>query len=239
MYLLSSHGDPRRSRMMVSYSCVCPCPLSFWDPTFECHLFSLKSSSTFPRKANICGSQRPRRLYGCVYIYILLECEGARKRSKTWLRGSPRRAAREPEANRGGQNFTKIGVSRRPEKCRKKCRFAVLAGRSCLENGRKRRFFDSLRAPSQLFVLRVFSGFGGPVAERKLRKRFVSAGFASAGVFGPPLFCQKKSPKKCEKSLGLKNGAQLMFWRPISDQFWRTVSEGGFFLQCGARLWAL
>ena len=68
-------------------------------------------------------------------IYILLECEGARKRSKTWLRGSPRRAAMEPEANLGGRNATKIGVSRGLENCRKKCRFAFLAGRSVEKNG--------------------------------------------------------------------------------------------------------
>ena len=44
MYLLSQ-CDQWRSRMMVSFSCVCRCLHSLWVPTFECHLFSLKIAS--------------------------------------------------------------------------------------------------------------------------------------------------------------------------------------------------
>ena len=165
-----------------------------------------------------------------MYIYIYISCWSARgpeNRSKTWLRGSPRRAAREPEANRGGQNATKIGF-REVSKSVEKSVASPFWPAGHFPKPEKIAFFDSLRAPAALRFA-FFLGFRGPVAERKSRKRFVSAGFASGAVFGPPCFCQKNGcPKKCEKVCVPKNGAQLMFWSPISDHFWRTVSEGGF-----------
>ena len=141
-------------------------------------------------------------IYIYIYIYILLECEGARKRSKTWLRGSPRRAAREPEANLGGQNATKIGVSRGLENCRKKCRFAFLAGRSVSKKRRKLRFsirFGLPRSSSFCAFFRVF-------AVRSRSENRENASFLRVSRLGPVLgrfvFCQKTGcPKKCEKCL--------------------------------------
>ena len=121
-------------------------------------------------------------------------------------------AAREPAKSCEGAR----GESRRPKryknrgfetsrKMSKKVSFRRSGRPDMSENGEKTAFSDSLRAPSQLFVLRVFSGFGGPVAERKSRKRFVSAGFASAGVFGQPLFLSKnQKSKKVRKMFGSK-----------------------------------
>ena len=202
--------------------------------SLSCFLTSSVKNKLGPDNIPSNGQTWPSTAYiEYIYIYILLECEGARKRSKTWLRGSPRRAVREPEANRGGQNATKIGVWRRLKKCRK----SVVSPFWWAAHDPKREkmaSFDSLRAPLQLFVLRVFGGFGGPVAERKLRKRFVSAGFASGGVFGQTCFLSKKTGlRKCAKRVsGPKKGAQLVFLSHISDHFWRTVSGGGF--SCGA-----
>ena len=168
-----------------------------------------------------------------IYIYILLECEGARKRSKTWLRGSPRRAAREPEANLGGRNATKIGVSRGLENCRKKCRFAFLAGRSVEKNGENYVFRFASGSLAALRFARFFRVF----VVRSRSENRENASFLRVSRLGPVLgrfvFGQKSGcPKKCEKCLRQKNGAQLMFWSPISDHFWCTVSEGGF--SCGA-----
>ena len=57
---------------MVSFSCVCLClHSSFWSH-IQVPPFSLKSASTYPREANICGGKRPRRPHGCIYIYISL-----------------------------------------------------------------------------------------------------------------------------------------------------------------------
>ena len=51
---------------MVSFSCVCLClHSSFWSH-IQVPPFSLKSASTYPREAKICGGKRPRRLHGCI-----------------------------------------------------------------------------------------------------------------------------------------------------------------------------
>ena len=162
-----------------------------------------------------------------------MECEGARKRSKTWLRGSPRRAAREPEVNHGGQNATKIGVSRGLEKCRKKCRFAVLAGRSYPKTGENGVFRFASGSLAALRFAR-FSGFWRSGRRTKIAKTLRFCGFRVWWRFlGRPVFVNKTGVRKSAKKVCVpKNGAQLIFWRPISDHFWRTVSEGGF--SCGA-----
>ena len=63
--------DQWRSRLMVSFSCVCLCLHSFLGPTFKCTFFS-QSASTYPKKANICGGKRPRRLHGCISLSLSL-----------------------------------------------------------------------------------------------------------------------------------------------------------------------
>ena len=69
-----------------------------------------------------------------------------------------------------------------------------------------------------------FVGLGGP----KVAKRFVSAGFASGAVFGPPYLVAKQWPSKvCEEVSREKNGA-IFFSSHVSDRFWRTVFRGGF-----------
>ena len=135
----------------------------------------------------------------CIYIYIPLEveggpendqkhgCEGAREE----LRGSLKRIAE-------AKNATKIRF-REVSKSVEKSVVSPFWPAGHFPKPEKIAFFDSLRAPSQLFVLRVFLGFRGPVVERKSRKRFVSAG----AVFGPPCFFGQTNgcPKKCEKCL--------------------------------------
>ena len=64
--------DQWRSRLMVSFSCVCLClHSSFWSH-IQVPPFSLKSASTYPREANICGGKRPRRLHGCISLSLSL-----------------------------------------------------------------------------------------------------------------------------------------------------------------------
>ena len=127
-------------------------------------------------------------IYMYIYIYPLMGCEGARKRSKTRLQRNPRRAAKEPEANGGGQNATKIGFSD-VSKVVKNFVFSPFWRAAYDQNGTRRQFFDR---PSQLFKFCVLLGFGDLAAEWKLRKRFVSASFASGGVFGAPCFLPQK-----------------------------------------------
>ena len=114
-------------------------------------------------------------------------CEGARSESRR-----PKRYR-----NRGFETSRKVS---------KKVSFRRSGRPVMSENGRKRRFFDSLRAPSQLFVLRVFSGFWRSGRGAKIAKTLRFCGFRVCWRFwAAPFFVQKKSPKKCEKSLGLKN----------------------------------
>ena len=101
------------------------------------------------------------------------------------------------------------------------------------EEAKKTSFFDPFGASSQLFNFSGFLGFGDLAAERKLRKRFISAGFASGGVLGCLVFYQKLAFKKLRKTFSVeKNGAKLSSSSHVSDHGWRTVSGGGF--SCGA-----
>ena len=118
------------------------------------------------------------------------------------------------------------------QKLSKICFFRPSSGPLVIKRD-KTSFFDRFGAPSQLFKLSGFLSFGDLAAERKLRKRFVSTGFASGGVFGAPLLFAKKWPSKiCEKVCVEKDGAKFIFLSHVSDHFWRTVSGGGF--SCGA-----
>ena len=69
-------------------------------------------------------------------------------------------------------------------------------------------------------------------AGSKIAKRFVSAGFASGGVWALPSLVDKKwPPKVCKTFLRQKNGAKCSL-RHVLDHFWRTVFGGSF--SCGA-----
>ena len=152
------------------------------------------------------------------------------------MRGGPKTiknmAARKPGKSCEGAR----SESRRPKRYKnrgletsQKCRKSVVSPfwRAAHDPKReKMAFFNSLRAPSQLFVFHVFWGSGGPVTERKLRKRFVSAGFASGGVFGPPCFCQKKRvSENVRKSLRPKKRYTINVFEPyfgpfLAHRFW-------------------
>ena len=142
-------------------------------------------------------------------------CEGARS--------EPRRPKR--YKNRGFERSRKVS---------KKCCFAVLAGRSFPKTGKNGVFRFASGSLAALRFARFF-GFWRSGRRAKIAKTLRFCGFRAWWRFwAAPFFAKKKGcPIKCEKNLDQKkNGAQLMFWSPIPDQFWRTVSEGGF--SCGA-----
>ena len=161
-------------------------------------------------------------------LYILVGCEGARKRSKTRLRSeAPRSKSRRPKCykNRGFLTSQKLSKS-----------FFVCpsGGPLMTKNCGKRSFFDRPGAPSQLFVLSFFLGFGEPAAGRELRTRFVSAGFASGGVFGQPCLVPKKGP---QKFVVKKNGVFSLF-DSCFGPFLAHHFLGWVVLRCGAHFWA-
>ena len=143
-------------------------------------------------------------------------CEGARS--------EPRRPKR--YKNRGFERSRKVS---------KKVSFRRSGRPVISKNGRKRRFSIRFGFPRSS----SFCAFFRVLAVRSRSKNRENASFLRrvsrlVAFLGRPFFCQKKGcPKKCEKNLDQKNGAQLMFWSPIPDQFWRTVSEGGFSCDAG------
>ena len=74
---------------------------------------------------------------------------------------------------------------------------------------------------------------GGP----KIAKRFVSAGFASGGVFGPPSLVPKKWPSKVSKKVSCQTKrCKIILLEPcFGGPFLAHRSSGWGLLRCGAR----
>ena len=66
----------------------------------------------------------------------------------------------------------------------------------------------------------------------KIAKRFVSAGFASGGVWALPSLVDKKWPPKVSEKFLRQKTVQTFFLSHVLDHFWRTGFRGGF--SCGA-----
>ena len=139
-----------------------------------------------------------QNLSNTIYIYISCwnakgpendqkhGCEGAREE----LRGSPKRTAEAKTLQKILWGFREVSKSV------EKSVVSPFWPAGHFPKTEKIAFFDSLRAPSQL-ALRFARFFGFSRSGRKAKiartlRCFVSAGFASGAVFGPPSFLPKK-----------------------------------------------
>ena len=89
--------------------------------------------------------------------------------------------------------------------------------------------FSSVWGSFEFFLFCGFFGFRRLAAGQKIAKRFVSEGFASGGVFGPPYLVPKKWPSKFAKNLAPKKRCIFFFelsFGPFLPHFF--FFRGGF-----------
>ena len=102
------------------------------------------------------------------------------------------------------------------------------------------RFSFRFGPPFQLFPFCGSLVLGDLAAGPKIAKRFVSAGFASGGVFGPPSLVPFKTMafKTLRKSFASKKRCKILYLEPCFGPFLAHRFSGWVFLRCGARFWA-
>ena len=159
-----------------------------------------------------------------------MECEGARKRSKTWLRGSPKRIEETKTLQKLGFGDVSKSVGKN-----------VISPfwRAAHDPKREKMvIFDSLRAPSQLFVFCFFLGFWRSGRGAEIAKTLRFCGFRSWSRFWAALFFVKKTGlRKCGKKFASKKKRCAIYvFEPYFGPFLAHRFWGWVFLRCGARL---